>query len=98
LSPGFGGLYAYIGNCKQIGYRLGLLYGDLLHSLDITDPITKGIDDLDVLDVRDSISGIAETFHVVLETFIMFLSDGLQGLCCRQTPVCPLKVPDEHGA
>jgi hypothetical protein len=36
----------------------------------------KGIDDLDVLDVRDSVPGIAEMFHVVPEAFIMFLPDG----------------------
>jgi hypothetical protein len=58
----------------------------------------KGIDDLDVLDVRDSIPGVAEIFHVVLETFIMLLSDGLQGLCCRQMLVCALEVLNEHGA
>jgi hypothetical protein len=43
------------------------------------------IDDLDVLDVRDSVCDIAEIFHVVLEAFIMLLLDGLQGFCCRQT-------------
>jgi hypothetical protein len=46
-------------------------------SLDITDPVVKSIDDLDVLDVRDIVPNIAETFHVVLETFIMPLPDGL---------------------
>jgi hypothetical protein len=74
---GFGGLYAYIGDCEQIDYRLGLLFGDLLHSLDITDPVVEGIDDLDILDVRDNVPGMAKMFHVVLETFIMLLPDGL---------------------
>jgi hypothetical protein len=68
------------------------------HRLDIADPITKGIDDLDALDVRYSIPGIAETFHIVPETFIMLLSNGLQGLYYRQTLVCDIEVPDEHGA
>jgi hypothetical protein len=40
----------------------------------------EGIDDLNVLDIWDSIPGITETFHVVLKTLIMLLSDGLQGL------------------
>jgi hypothetical protein len=42
-------------------------------------------------------SGVAETFHVVSETFIMLLSDGLQGFCCRWTLICALEVPYEHG-
>jgi hypothetical protein len=40
----------------------------------------KSIDDLKVLDVRDNIFGVIETFHVVSEAFIMLLPDGLQGL------------------
>jgi hypothetical protein len=54
-----------------------LLHHDLLNSLDITHPITKGIDDFDVLDVWDSILGIVEMFHVVLKAFIMLLLDDL---------------------
>jgi hypothetical protein len=57
----------------------------------------EGIDDLDVLDVWDSIPGIAEMLHVVLKTLIMLLPDGLRGLCCRWSLVCALEVPDEHG-
>jgi hypothetical protein len=45
---------------EQIGHRLGLFHGDLLHRLDITNPIAEGINDLDVLDVRDSVPGIAK--------------------------------------
>jgi hypothetical protein len=75
-----GSLYTYIGDCEQIGHYLRLLHGNLLHSLDVVDPIAESIDDLDVLDVRDSVLGIAESFHVVSETFIMLLSDGLQSL------------------
>jgi hypothetical protein len=56
----------------------------------------KGIDDLDVLDVRDSIHGVAEMFHVVLKAFLMLLIDGLQGFSCRWMLVCTMKVPDEH--
>jgi hypothetical protein len=98
LSPSFGGLYEYIGDCEQIGHRLVLLHDELLHSLHIADPVMEGIDDLNVLDVWDSVPGIVEIFHVVSEAFIMLLSDGLQGLCCRRTLVCALKVPNEHGA
>jgi hypothetical protein len=76
---------------------LGFFHCDLLHSPDIVDPITESIDDFNVLDVRDSILGIVETFHVVLEAFIMLLLDGLQGFCRRWMPVHALKVVDEHG-
>jgi hypothetical protein len=58
----------------------------------------EGIDDLDVLDVRDSVPSVAEIFHVVLETFIMLLPEDLQGLCYRRTLICALKVFNEHGA
>jgi hypothetical protein len=74
-----------------------LLHGDLLHSLDVADLVTEGVDDLNILDVRDIIFGIAEMFHVVSETLIMFLLDSLQGLCCRWMLVCALDVPIEHG-
>jgi hypothetical protein len=57
----------------------------------------KGIDDLDVLDVRDIISGIAETFHIVPKALVMLLLDGLQGFSCRWTLICSLQVLDEHG-
>jgi hypothetical protein len=83
-SLGLRSLFAYICDCKQIGHSLGLLHGDLLHSPEITDPVAKGIDDLDVLDVWDDISGIGKTFHVVPETLIMLLPDGLQGLSSRR--------------
>jgi hypothetical protein len=43
----------------------------------------KGIDDLDVLDIRDSVPGIAEMFYVVPKAFIMLLPDGLQGFSYR---------------
>jgi hypothetical protein len=36
---------------QQINHYFGLLHGDLLDSLDIADPITEGMDDLNVLDV-----------------------------------------------
>jgi hypothetical protein len=77
LGPGFRGLYAHIDDCEQIGHRFGLLNGDFLHSPNVTDPIAEGIDDLDVLDVWDNVPGIVEMFHVVLETLIMLLPDGL---------------------
>jgi hypothetical protein len=56
----------------------------------------EGIDDLDVLDVRDSVPGVAKIFHVVLDAFIMLLLDGLQDLNCRWTLVHTLKVSNEH--
>jgi hypothetical protein len=56
----------------------------------------EGVDDLDVLDVRDSVPGIAEIFHVVPEAFIMLLLDGIQSFCSRWMLVRAMKVPDEH--
>jgi hypothetical protein len=47
-------------------------------SLVIADPVTKDIDDLDVLNVWDSVPGVVEMFHIILKTFLMLLSDGLQ--------------------
>jgi hypothetical protein len=92
-----GGLNAYISICEQISHYFGLFHGDFLNSLDIANPVIKGIDDFDVLDVRDSIPGIAKMFHLVSEAFIMLLLDGLQGFSYRRTLVRTLKVPDEHG-
>jgi hypothetical protein len=97
LSPGFECLDACVRDCEQISHRLGFLHGDLLHDLDVTDSITEGVDDLDVLDVRDSIPGIAKIFHVVPEALIILLSDGLESLRSRWTLVRALEVPDEHG-
>jgi hypothetical protein len=73
------------------------LNGDLLNCFKIGDLVVEGIDDLNVLDVQDSIFGIATTFHIVLETFIMLLLDGLQSFYCRRLLVRTLKVLDEHG-
>jgi hypothetical protein len=56
----------------------------------------KSIDDLDVLDVRDSISVVAEMFHVVPEALIMLLLDGLQSLSSRRTLICDLDISDEY--
>jgi hypothetical protein len=39
----------------------------------------EGIDDFDVLNVRGSISGIAEMLHTLLEALIRLLLDRLQG-------------------
>jgi hypothetical protein len=41
LSLGLGSLYAYNYDCEQIGHIHGLLHGDLLHSLEIANPIRK---------------------------------------------------------
>jgi hypothetical protein len=94
---GLRGINAYVSDCKQISHGSRLLHGDLINSLDVTHPIAKGIDDLDVLDIRDSIPGIAKRFHVVLQSFIMLLLDGLQGLSSRWMLICTLEVPDEYG-
>jgi hypothetical protein len=73
------------------------LNGDLLNCFKIGDLVVEGIDDLNVLDVQDSIFGIAATFHIVLETFIMLLLDGLQSFYCGRLLVRTLEVLDEHG-
>jgi hypothetical protein len=49
------------------------------------------------MDVRDVISGIADTFDIITETLIVLLLDGLEGLSGRWTLIGALKVPDEHG-
>jgi hypothetical protein len=54
-----------------------------LDSLDVADSIPEGIDDLDVLDVWDSVLGVVETFHIIPGVFIMLLLSGLQGFNCR---------------
>jgi hypothetical protein len=82
-SSGLGGLNAYFSDCKQIGHCFWLLRDNFLNSLDITHPVVKGIDDLDILDVWDSVLGVAEMFYVVSEAFIMLLLDGLLSFRCR---------------
>jgi hypothetical protein len=47
--------------------------------------------------VRDVISGIEETLDIIMETLIMLLLDGLEGLSSRWTLICALEVLDEHG-
>jgi hypothetical protein len=69
----------------------------LFHSLDIADSIMEGVDDLNVLDVRNSILGIVEMLDVVAETLIMLLLDGLEGLSSGWMLVCALEVLNEHG-
>jgi hypothetical protein len=69
----------------------------LFHNFNIADAITEGINDLDVLDVQDAISGIVETFDIIAETLIILLLDGLECLGSRRTLIGALKVPDEHG-
>jgi hypothetical protein len=96
-SPGFGSFYAYIGNREQIGHRFGLLHRYLFHGFEIADIISECINNLDVLDVRDAISGIAEIFDIITETLIVLLLDGLEGLGSRWTLIGALEVPDEHG-
>jgi hypothetical protein len=57
----------------------------------------EGVNNLNVLDVWDVISGIAETFDIITETLIVLLLDGLECLGCRWTLIGALEVPDEHG-
>jgi hypothetical protein len=97
LSLGFGSFYAYIGNGEQIGYRFRLLYRYLLHDFEIIDAILEGVNNFDVLDVRDAISGIVETLDIITYTLIVLLLDGLEGLGGRWTLIGALEVPDEHG-
>jgi hypothetical protein len=98
LSPGFGRLYAYIDDREQINHRFGLLHGYFFHSFNITDAIMEDVNDFDVLDVWDAISGIVETLDIITETLIMLLLNGLEGLDNRRTLIGALKVLDEHGA
>jgi hypothetical protein len=90
---GLWGLNAYISDYQQIGHRFRLLHGNLIDSFDIAEPIVKGIDDFDVLDVWDNILGTAEIFHTVPEAFIMLLLDNFQSFNHRWMFVCALKVP-----
>jgi hypothetical protein len=96
-SPGFTSFYAYIGNHEQIGHCFGLLHCYLFHSFEIADAITKGINILDALDVRAAISGIAEMLDIIMETLIVLLLDGLEGLSGRWTFIGALEAPDDHG-
>jgi hypothetical protein len=94
---GFGSFYAYIGNRNQIDHRFGLLHCNLFHSFEIADAITEGVNNLDVLDVWDAVSGIVEMLDIITETLIVLLLDGLEGLGGRWTLIGALEVLDEHG-
>jgi hypothetical protein len=95
-SSSFRSLDACVRDCEQISHHLELLHGDILHSLDVADSVAEDVDDLDVLNIRDSIPGVAETFYVVLEALITLLHDGLESLSSRWTLVRALEVTDEH--
>jgi hypothetical protein len=77
LSSDFRRLNAYVSDCEQIDHYFGLFHGDLLHSLDVTDCVAEGINNLGVLDIRDGVPSIIKIFHVVLKALIMLLLDGL---------------------
>jgi hypothetical protein len=96
-SPGYRSLDACVSHREQIGHHLGLLHGNLLHGLDVANSVTEGVDDLNILEVRDSVPGVAKTFHVILEALIMLLPNGLESPSSRWTLVRALEVPDEHG-
>jgi hypothetical protein len=74
----------------------GLLHGNLLHSLDVADSVTEGVNDLDVLDIWGSIPNIAETFYVVSEALIRRLTYSLESLSSIWMRICALEVSDEH--
>jgi hypothetical protein len=68
LSLGIGSFYAYIGNREQIGHHFGLLHRYLFHGFEIADTILEGVNNLDVLDVRDAVSSIVETFDIITDS------------------------------
>jgi hypothetical protein len=47
--------------------------------------------------VWNVVSGIAEMLDIIVETLIVLLLDGLDGLNSRRTLIGALEVPDEHG-
>jgi hypothetical protein len=96
-SLGFGSFYAYIGNREQISHHFGLLHCYSFHSFEIADAITEGVNNLDDLDVRDAVFGIAEMLDIITETLIILLLDGLEGLDGRWTLIGALEISDEHG-
>jgi hypothetical protein len=96
-SLGFRSLDACVSDREQIGHRLGLFHYDLLHSLNVADSIAEGVDDLNVLDIRDSVPSIVEMFHIVPKALIMLLSDGLESLSSRWPLIRALKVSDKYG-
>jgi hypothetical protein len=96
-SLGFGSLDACVSDHEQIDHRLGLFHCDLLHNLNVADSVAEGVDDLNVLDIRDSVSSIVEMFHIVPKALIMHLSNGLESLSSRWPLIRALKVSDEHG-
>jgi hypothetical protein len=90
-------LDACVRDYEQIDHHLGFLHCDLLHGLNVADSVAEGVNDLDVLDARDSVPGIVEMFHIVPEALIMLLSDGLESFSHRWTLVRDLEVLIEHG-
>jgi hypothetical protein len=57
----------------------------------------ESIDDLNVLDVRDSVPSNTKMFYVVPEALIILLLDGLQSLSSTWTLVYALEIPDKYG-
>jgi hypothetical protein len=84
LSLSFRSLDACVRECEQIAHHPGLLHSNLLHSLDVADSVTEGVNDLDVLDIWDSIPNIAETFY------------SLESISSIWMLICALEVSDEH--
>jgi hypothetical protein len=77
LGAGCSGQAANVYDYQHISHNFWLLHGDLLDTLNGTDPISEGIDGLNVLDAWDSVSSVAEMFHIISDALIMLLLDGL---------------------
>jgi hypothetical protein len=69
----------------------GLLHAHLLYCLEISNAITKDIDDLSILNVQNEIPDVTEVLVKVTKAFIRFLN-GFKGLCCGRPLVYPLEI------
>jgi hypothetical protein len=47
--------------------------------------------------VQDAVSSIVEILDIIMETLIILLLDGLEGLDSRRMLIGALEVSDEHG-
>jgi hypothetical protein len=83
-------------SCPRMGHIVSRSHKKLLYSsyfCYFADAITEDINNLDVLDVRDAISDIAEMLDIIMETLIVLLLDGLEGLGGRWMLIGALEVP-----
>jgi hypothetical protein len=68
-----------------------LLHAYLLYCLEISNAITKDIDDLNILNVQNGIPDVTEVLVKVTKAFIRLLN-GFKGLCCGRPLVYPLEI------